>query len=111
MLVAAGYNGRAYASTELYDPATNAWSSAGSLNTARHNHTATLLSSGKVLVTAGSNVASAEVYDPATNAWSSAGSLATALVYHTATLLPSGQVLVAGGNNGSNLASTAIYTP
>ncbi len=94
---------------------TNAWAPAGGLNTARYGHTATVLSSGKVLVAGGSasaSLASAELYDPATNAWSAAGSLATARVYHTATLLPSGKVLVTGGRNGSSLfASAELYDP
>src|ERR1035437_8921900 len=53
---------------------TNTWSGAGSLTTARQQHTATLLPSGKVLVAGGYNgssgvLASAELYDPTTNAW------------------------------------------
>ena len=94
---------------------TNTWAPAGGLNTARYGHTATVLSSGKVLVAGGSgaaSLASAELYDPATNAWSAAGSLATARVYHTATLLPSGKVLVAGGRNGgSYFAGAELYDP
>ncbi|RYZ44264.1 MAG: kelch-like protein [Myxococcaceae bacterium] len=92
------------------------WSSAGSMATGRYTHTATLLPSGKVLVTGGylynsGPLASAEVYDPATNAWSSAGSMATARYYPTATLLPSGKVLVTGGIDGSALASAEVYDP
>jgi N-acetylneuraminic acid mutarotase len=92
------------------------WSAAGSLSAGRHIHTATLLSSGKVLVTGGrgasNSLASAEMYTPATSSWSSAGSMAIARDNHTATLLPSGKVLVVGGyNNGSFLASTEVYDP
>src|ERR1035437_1411871 len=80
---------------------TNTWSAAGSLTTARQNHTATLLPSGQVLVAGGYGnsgfLASAERYDPATNSWNAAASLTTSRYYHIATLLPSGQVLVAGG--------------
>lgn len=54
-------------SAELYDPATNTWVSAGSMNTARLGHTATRLGNGKVLITGGdggASLAMAELYDP-----------------------------------------------
>ena len=92
-------------STELYDPATETWSSTGSLNTARCFHTATLLLTGRVLVAAGSKTSSsdpdaiieAELYDPTTGIWSYTGSLNTGRYLHTMTLLANGVVLVAGG--------------
>ncbi len=93
---------------ELYDPALNTWTPAGSLNVARVGHTATLLDSGKVLVTGGEcNVVAgegcwtdtAELYDPATNAWSLlTARLNTVRYTHTATKMKSGQVLIVGGN-------------
>jgi Divergent InlB B-repeat domain/Kelch motif/Galactose oxidase, central domain len=115
VLVAGGYSSTGLlASAELYDSASNTWSTAGSLATARDGHTATLLSSGKVLVAAGQfsgDLASAELYDPASNTWSSAGSLATARYGPTATLLSSGEVLIAGGvNDSGDLASAELYT-
>jgi MYXO-CTERM domain-containing protein len=91
------------------------WSSASSMATRRYSHTATLLPSGKVLVTGGYgggiHLATAELYDPATNTWSAAGSLATARSGHTATLLPSGKVLVTGGGNSIILNSAELYDP
>ena len=88
----------------------------GSLNTARANHTATLLSNGKVLIVGGQGtfgfLTSAELYDPATGLFTATGSLNTARAYHTATLLLSnGKVLIAGGYNGSYLTSAELYDP
>src|SRR4029079_13129335 len=83
----------------LIDPS---WVVTGSLGTARAQHTATLLNSGKVLVAGGTNnktavLSSAELYDPATGTWTATGSLNDARFQQTATLLPNGKVLVAGG--------------
>src|SRR6266567_2997344 len=65
------------------------WVTTGSLVTARSDHTATLLLSGKVLVAGGqANLpSSAELYDPATGTWSTTGPLGCARDHHTATLL------------------------
>jgi hypothetical protein len=72
VLVAGGYNGSGLGSAELYDPATDSWSPAGTLTTARFSHTATLLSNGRVLVAGGrgntGRVKSAELYDGLTTA-------------------------------------------
>ena len=56
-------------SAELYDPATQNWTAAGTLATAREGQTATLLPSGQVLIAAGAQespstwLSSAELYD------------------------------------------------
>lgn len=70
--LAGGARGWCCTTTELYNPSTSTWSTTGSLNTARENQTATLLSSGKVLVAGGvdfashspTDLASAELYTP-----------------------------------------------
>ena len=65
------------------------WGNAASMTTARTQHTSTLLPSGKVLVTGGSNAAAAlnspELYDPASNTWSAAGGMLSERYRHTAT--------------------------
>jgi hypothetical protein len=54
VLVAGGVDfSNVFASAELYDPASGAWTATGSLATARYLHTATLLPNGKVLVAGG----------------------------------------------------------
>src|SRR5262245_43484378 len=93
------------------------WVPTGNLGTARTSHTATLLSSGKVLVAGGVGssftvLSRAELYDPATGIWTATGSMSTAHRNHTATLLPDGKVLVAGGVGSSGISSRAeLYDP
>jgi uncharacterized protein (TIGR03437 family) len=119
VLVSGGgyYTGSAFNalnSAELYDPATGRWGLAGNLQTARRNHTATLLPSGQLLVVGvhccGIPVSeSAELYDPVTGTWSSAGQLNIGNA-NTATLLPNGKVLVTEGSE-DDPATAELYDP
>jgi hypothetical protein len=123
VLVIGGYGGPfQYASTalpsaELFDPATGAWSSAGSLSVGRVGHTATLLADGRVLVIGGmgsdGTSASADLWDPVTMTSSPAGTLGIARSGHASVLLPDGQVLVAGGRgaNGAGVGVTELWDP
>ena len=92
----------------------------GSLNTARYDHTATLLPSGEVLVTGGlgvngnyTSLSSAELYDPKKGRWTVTGSMSFGRTGFTATLLANGQVLVAGGSDYfvSCYATAELYNP
>jgi len=93
------------------------------MTTARDEHTATLLTNGKVLIAGGtadpSIWASAEIYDPGTGTFAATGNMTTPRSWHTATLLPDGKVLIAGGRvHQANselatvtLASAELYDP
>ena len=99
---------------------TGSFAFTGSLNTARRDHTATLLQNGEVLVAGGINfnnnlttaLASAELYNPTTGKWTLTGSMSDARTAFTATLLANGEVLVAGGSNEMDcLDSAELYNP
>jgi hypothetical protein len=77
-------------------------------------HTATLLSSGEVLIAGGhggSYLVSTELYDPVAETFTPTGSMTVARQDHTAVLLGNGKVLIAGGTADmiSVLASAELY--
>jgi hypothetical protein len=92
------------------------------MTTPRARHTATLLSTGKVLIIGGNNasgganaanLSTAEIYDPAANSFSVTGSMSIPRYWHTANLLANGEVLVLGGftDNGAAASSAEVYDP
>src|SRR5450755_3223488 len=124
------------ATTELFDPTTDAFAPANqtaSMNTGRTEATASLLvsgpNSGKVLIVGGAGsspggdtitiLASTELYDPATNSFAAANQTASMNVargFATATMITTGpnagKILIAGGANAIDaLASTELYNP
>ncbi|MGH9223069.1 MAG: Ig-like domain-containing protein, partial [Acidimicrobiales bacterium] len=110
------------ATTEIFDPASNTWAAGPSLNSARHGHTATLLSDGRVLVTGGGaatapgqpavRLASAEIFNPSTGVWSALPDMSTRRFGHVAVRLNDGRVLLAGGDDLAVANSSAeLFDP
>jgi hypothetical protein len=105
--------GRALASAELFDPASEKWTVTGTMRTARSEHRAILLRDGRVLVLDGWG-RGAEVYDPGTASWKPSAAMTVRRTFYTTTLLADGRVLVAGGrdpDSGDPLTSTQLFDP
>ena len=91
------------------------WYDTGNMTYARSQHTASVLTNGKVLVAGGDNGDgyTAELYDPSTEVWNVTSNMTYARYYHKASVLTNGKVLVAGGvdNSRNTLNSAELYQP
>ena len=107
VLMAGGSNldGNSNSTAELYNPATGRWTATTNMPSA-HGAPATLLLTGKVLVSGGGGV----LYDPSTGLWGSTGPLYyTGGTGSTAVRLPDGDVLMYG--NKFSCYAAQFYDP
>jgi N-acetylneuraminic acid mutarotase len=95
------------ASTEVYDPVSGRWSSAGSLATARSGFALVALADGGALVVGGfggpgtttfERLSTVERFDPVSNTWSAAATLRVPVAGASGVRLADGRVLLAGGS-------------
>jgi hypothetical protein len=97
--------------TELYDPARNAWEEVGFLNERRYLTEAVRLRDGRVLIAGGFGPTdSAETFDPLTGRWTLTADVLTARRARvTLTAMPDGNVLVNNGWDSGPVPSSDIY--
>lgn len=95
-----------YASAEMYDATSGAFSRTGDMGIRRHKHDAVLLRDGRVLVTGGSDerddrgaYSATELFDPRSGTFSPGPAMRRTRYKHNGTSvpLPDGTVLIAGG--------------
>lgn len=120
---------------EIYNPATNAWSSAPALGGRRVVPALTLLSNGKVMVSGGVEVTllfgipigvtstnKTQLYTPSTNSWATGPAMPSGRAYHheSQVTLADGRVLMTGGVfvpdlvnalNATSIAAADVYNP
>ncbi len=91
---------------DIYDPASNRFAAAASMNFGRSLHAQVTLRDGRVAVIGGAQN-TAEIFDPVANLWTvAAGSLPTTLKDMKAFELFDGRVFVAGGQNTATGVTT-----
>lgn len=104
-------------STELYNPATQAWNSGPPMQTGRAWFTLSRLQDGRLLVAGGHDTDNAlvfdsvEIYDPTSGIWSPGAPMNHARARHAACVLSDGRVLVTGGDNNGMVLTPEIYDP
>jgi hypothetical protein len=99
-----------FTSAEVYDPATNRWSSVTGMRVGRYKlrDTAVRLRDGRVLITGGGRFA--EIFDPGTSAFRRVeGDLGQEYSFASAVLLDNGRALILGGYDNSMRNSDGIW--
>ncbi len=98
---------------EVFDPATNTWTTGASLNTARTFPGAATAANGKIYVAGGvsneyptTRYASLEEYDPAANTWTVRAPMAAAREYLTMVAAADGRIYAIGGITSAGVVGT-----
>ena len=99
------------ATTELYNPQSNAWEPSGNLIVGRYNTEAAVLGDGRILVAGGFGpTETAETFDPATGVWTAtANAMSFAKARPTVTAMPDGNALVNNGWNNGPVPSSDVF--
>jgi PKD repeat protein len=99
---------------DVYDPATNQWTTRAPMPQPASDNYATVAFQGKVYVFGGTNgsshLATTQIYDIATNTWRLGQPMPTPRGAAMAGVI-GGKIAVFGGYNGGNLAVTELYDP
>jgi N-acetylneuraminic acid mutarotase len=126
VLVAGGVDadGDVLSSTDVFDPATKAFTSGAAMAQPRAGFGIASLANGNVLVAGGLGaefsatapatvLASTEIYDPTADTWSASGDLPTGVVLQAMVSLADGEVLEAGGSGDlqSVNVQAAVFDP
>lgn len=120
ILVVGGYGGSSnsigIANAEIFDPSNNTWTKVPNMAYRRWYPTATTLSDGRILVTAGwqtanhTNAGIPEIYDPSTNTWTSLSNANNPFeTYPFMFVLQDGRVIHVGGSEYAT--NTEILNP
>ncbi len=85
-----GWNNTALGTLEIFDPATNSWSTGPSMPSPRWDLTSSVLN-GRIFAIGGCDAPDSvlgivEIFDPATNSWSTGPSMPTALAALTSSV-------------------------
>jgi len=121
VLVVGGYSGGGnkigIPNAEIFDPAANTWTAVPNMSFARWYPTATTLSDGRIIVTAGwdtgnhDNVGIPEIYDPSTNTWTQLTAANNPFeTYPFMYLLPDGRLLHLGGSESPTITEALDLT-
>jgi Bacterial Ig-like domain (group 3)/Bacterial lectin/Concanavalin A-like lectin/glucanases superfamily/Galactose oxidase, central domain len=111
--------GTATATAEIYDPVANKTTSVGNMTTARMNHTASLMSTGDVLICGGSatlpgaGISSCEIYYPDQQKFVAVDSTGlSGIIPYGSASLTSGQVVLLGDSAPATPSdANALFTP